>query len=259
MPKTRKAKRSVLQVDSKEKIPKFELELKNSTINFVLVYADWCGACDRFKKNIWNPMCKGAAKHNRMAVRDDMIKNTSLSNANFEYLPTLLVVDEKGELQSFEGPDGQPTNAMPTPKNLSEMKRVVNVPVVNITNKMNFNKAPNMNRNGNLNENENGNENRNENGNRNRNKNKNMIMVSSPTRPLMNEMPNIPMPPTEQLTMPSQDLPKTNKEGVVYIPTPMVSPKQKGGTRKLRIPKFMRRFGLASSRRFKKTRKPKID
>lgn len=221
--KTRKASK-VLQVDSKNKIPKFELELKNSTINFVLVYADWCGACDRFKKNIWNPMCKGAAKHNRMAVRDDMIKNTSLANAKFDYLPSLLVVDEKGQLQSFETPDGE-TNAMPTPKNVSEMKRIVNVPVMNITNKTNFNKAPNAS-----------------------GQNEPEVMPSSPTRP----MPNIPN--AEPLTIEPLTLEATPKskepEGVVYLPTPMVSPKQKGGTR--RLPKFMRRFGLAFSRRFKK-------
>ena len=219
--RTRKVKK-VLQVDSKDKIPKFELELKNSTINFVLVYADWCGACDRFKKNIWNPMCKGAAKHNRMAVRDDMIKNTSLANAKFDYLPSLLVVDENGQLQSFETPDGAPTNAMPTPKNISEMKRIVNVPVMNITNQANYNKSPN------------GPE----------------VMPSSPTRP----MPNIPNTLTvEPLTLTPFTPNKSENDGVVYIPTPMVSPKQKGGT--LRVPKFMRRFGLAFSRRFKKGKK----
>jgi hypothetical protein len=218
MARTRKAgKGKVLQVDSKAKIPKFELQLKNSTINFVLVYADWCGACTRFKQNIWNPMCKGAAKHNRMAVRDDMIKNTSLANAKFDYLPSLLVVDEKGELQTFETPDGE-TNAMPTPKNISEMKRIVNVPVINITNKANYNKVVNE------------------------NSQEPQVMPSSPTRP----MPNIPN--AEPLTL--EATPKSKEpEGVVYLPTPMVSP-QKGGTR--RLPKFMRRFGLAFSRRFKK-------
>jgi len=218
MARTRKAgKGKVLQVDSKAKIPKFELQLKNSTINFVLVYADWCGACTRFKQNIWNPMCKGAAKHNRMAVRDDMIKNTSLANAKFDYLPSLLVVDEKGELQTFETPDGE-TNAMPTPKNISEMKRIVNVPVINITNKANYNKVVNE------------------------NSQEPQVMPSSPTRP----MPNIPN--AEPLTL--ETTPKSKEpEGVVYLPTPMVSP-QKGGTR--RLPKFMRRFGLAFSRRFKK-------
>jgi hypothetical protein len=224
MARTRSIRKAgkILQVDSKAKIPKFELQLKNSTINFVLVYADWCGACTRFKQNIWNPMCKGAAKHNRMAVRDDMIKNTSLANAKFDYLPSLLVVDEKGQLQTFETPDGE-TNAMPTPKNVSEMKRIVNVPVINITKQKNFNDVVNT---SNFEESEDP-----------------QIMPSSPTRP----MPNIPN--AEPLTRDPVTYKSKEPEGVVYLPTPMVSP-QKGGTR--RLPKFMRRFGLAFSRRFKK-------
>ena len=234
MPKTRKAGK-VLQVDSKAKIPKFELQLKNSTINFVLVYADWCGACDRFKKNIWNPMCKGAAKHNRMAVRDDMIKNTSLANAKFDYLPSLLIVDEKGQLQSFETPDGE-TNAMPTPKNLSEMKRAVNVPVINITNNMNYKAVKNSKEPEEPKEPKEPKEPEEPEGPE--------FMPSSPTRP----MPNIPMP-EEALTREPIVYKSRDPQGVVYLPTPMVSP-QKGGTR--RLPKFMRRFGLAFSRRFKK-------
>lgn len=234
MARTRRIRKAgkgkILQVDSKAKIPKFELELKNSTINFVLVYADWCGACTKFKQNIWNPMCKGAAKHNRMAVRDDMIKNTSLANAKFDYLPSLLVVDEKGELQTFETPDGE-TNAMPTPKNVSEMKRIVNVPVINITKQENFNTVNTSNFEDPKEPEE------------------PQFMPSSPTRP----MPNIPNAGPVTLDPVNLGQAKSREpEGVVYLPTPMVSPKQKGGTRSL--PKFMRRFGLAFSRRFKKVK-----
>ena len=233
MAKTRKVKAGskVLKVDAKHKIPEFEAQIKAGTINFVLVYADWCGACHRFMDNIWNPMCKGKAKHNRLAVRDDMIKGTSLANANFDYLPSVLIVDEAGELQSFKTPEGKDTNAMPTPKSLGDMKRIVNVPVSSVSNRV---PTP-------------------------------FVRSSSPTRVITNmEMPNIPSPP------PSAKVPRENRlsteepvegtpAGVTYRPTPMVAP-QKGGKRRgkrnvsrsLRFPKeFMRRFGLAFTRRIK--------
>jgi hypothetical protein len=57
-----------------------------------------------------------------------MIGKTSLRNANYKYLPSILVLDEKGNTQEFDTPEG-PTNAMPTPKTLNDMRRVVNVPV----------------------------------------------------------------------------------------------------------------------------------
>ena len=247
--KTKKVKRTkVLKVDAKHKIPKFEQQIKAGTINFVLVYAEWCGACHRFMDNIWNPMCKGKAKHNRVAVRDDMIKGTSLANANFDYLPSVLIVDEAGQLQSFKTPEGKDTNAMPTPKSLSEMKQIVNVPVTKRNN------TP-------------------------------FVRSSSPTRALAEpEMPNIPEAPrpSQSANSPrpslSAEAPARNSNrltteepepmgtpaGVVYRPTPMAAPPQKGGRRAkskrakakratMRFPKeFMRRFSLAFTRRLKR-------
>lgn len=119
----------VLKVDSADKIASMEALLKKGSITFVLIYADWCGACTRFKENIWNPMCNKSARHSRMAVRDDMVGKTSLASANFDYLPSLLVVDENGKMQSFKTPEGKDTNAMPTPQSLQEMNTIVNVPV----------------------------------------------------------------------------------------------------------------------------------
>jgi thiol-disulfide isomerase/thioredoxin len=127
--KNSKGAKGTLTVDSIKKIPALEKALKSGKINIILVFAEWCGACHKFRKNIWEPMLKKNAIHNRVAVRDDMVANTSLNSAKFDYLPSILIVDEKGKLQDFETPDGQATNAMPTPKSVEDMTRVVNVSV----------------------------------------------------------------------------------------------------------------------------------
>ncbi len=114
------------------KIPELEKILKNGKVTIVLVFADWCGHCQTFKKNIWNPMCEKEAVHNRVSVRDDMINKTSLGSAKFEYLPSVMVVNEKGEIENFpkRSPEGNnTTNVIPTPKTLEEMNRIVNVPL----------------------------------------------------------------------------------------------------------------------------------
>lgn len=126
--RARSTKKKVVHVDSESKIRELEGMLGNGNITVVLIFAEWCGACHKFMKNVWGPMCKKGAIHNRAAVRDDMVSKTSLANTNFKYLPSVIVVDEKGEKQVFNGPDG-PTNAMPTPQNENEMVRIVNVPV----------------------------------------------------------------------------------------------------------------------------------
>lgn len=127
--RSRSRSSKVLTVDSKSKIPALEKILKSGKMTIVLVFADWCPHCHTFRENIWNPMCSGPAKHNRVAVRDDMVRESSLSNAKFNYLPSVLVVNEKGQVEEFQNQEGEPTNAMPTPKSLDEMSRVVNVNV----------------------------------------------------------------------------------------------------------------------------------
>jgi len=134
MPRTtrrisKKAKQKVLRVDSEKKVPMFNSLIKSGSVTFVLVYADWCGACTRFKKNIWNPMCNGPARHNRAMVDAEMIKKTSLANADFEYLPSIILVDGEGKMHGFQKPDGTNTHAMPTPQSLEEMKKAVNSPI----------------------------------------------------------------------------------------------------------------------------------
>lgn len=119
-----------LVVDSPSKIGNFENTLKSGKVSFVLVYGEWCGACKRFRKNVWNPMLKRKALHNRIELRDDMVKKSPISsNWKFDYLPSLIVVDEKGVAQTFQQPDGSMKNAMRTPKDVKEMTRIVNVPV----------------------------------------------------------------------------------------------------------------------------------
>jgi hypothetical protein len=145
--KSKKSSSQIIKVDSLSKVPALEKILKDGKVTIVLVFADWCGHCHNFQKNIWNPMCKKNAMHNRVAVRDDMMPNTSLKNAKIDYLPSLLVVDENGQTQSFKTPDGEDTNAMPTPKSVEEMTRIVNIPVTPLNNGMNINKNINTNMN----------------------------------------------------------------------------------------------------------------
>ena len=246
-------KSNVLKVDSLKKIPKFELTLKNSKINFVLVYAEWCGACHRFMDNIWNPMCKGSARHNRMAVRDDMIKNTSLSNASFDYLPSILVIDENGDIQTFKTPEGKDTNAMPTPKSLNDMKKVVNVPVKNInevtTSVINITDPENPKPIVNIAATNSNNARSNINVPSNNVPSNNVPSNNVPSNnsrfnnnlrsnSAMNEMPNIP---NSDVVVTEKNLSKGAE--TIYMPTPMMSPKES-------LPKgFMRNFGKAFRKR----------
>ena len=201
-----KAKGKVLKVDSADKIAAMERILGKGSITFVLIYADWCGACTRFKKNIWNPMCEKSAAHSRVAVRDDMVGKTSLASANFDYLPSLVVVDENGRMQSFKTPEGKVTNAMPTPQSLQEMNTIVNVPVKTLNDASKpleeDHEIPMSNQ---------------------------TPMTLNPALTLHANEPITLTPSSEPLTLTPSSEPKGTL-GKTYIPTPMVAP-MKGGRR----------------------------
>lgn len=118
----------VLKVDSASKIAGLEKILGNGRLTIVLIYADWCGACTRFKKSIWGPMSQRPALHNRVAIREDLVGQTPLAGSKYKYLPTIMVVNKEGKPEQIKGPEGE-TNAIPTPRSLEEMKRIVNLKV----------------------------------------------------------------------------------------------------------------------------------
>lgn len=224
MPRTtrrvaKKAKQQkVLKVDSKKKVPMFNSLIKSGSVTFVLVYADWCGACTRFKKNIWNPMCNGPARHNRAMIDSEMIKQTSLANADFEYLPSIILVDGEGKMHGFQKPDGTNTHAMPTPQSLGEMKKAVNSPITPSSPTM----AQTL---------------------------QNTGPVPGPSaEPEAGSEPNAqqeqeqePQLTIEPITTPNAN-PLKNRvstpQGQSYMPTPMVAP-QKGGAKKSFLPKIV--------------------
>lgn len=246
MAKTRKVKAGkVLKVDSADKIAAMESMLGKGSITFVLIYADWCGACTRFKKNIWNPMCQKSAAHSRVAVRDDMVGKTSLASANFDYLPSLVVIDENGKMQSFKTPEGKDTNAMPTPQSLQEMNTIVNVPVKAL-NASNVSKASNVSNASNVNK----------------------PMEENPEIPMSNQTPLTLVQDSARTLNANEPLtltPSSEPQGTLgksYVPTPMVAPaKPMSGGRRLKnvtsisgIPKKVLK-GLAGL--FKRSRKAK--
>jgi thiol-disulfide isomerase/thioredoxin len=128
--KAQKPSSSVLDVRSPSQAKALEKMLKDGKITIVLIYADWCGACHRFRKNVWGPMCKKGALHNRAAIEESQLNNTPLGDkVNIEHFPSVIVVNEKGEVEDIPKPDGTMTNAIPTPKTVEEMERIVNAPV----------------------------------------------------------------------------------------------------------------------------------
>ena len=139
--KTRKAGKmhmgrimSPVDVRSADKVGAFEGMLGSGPLTLVLVYADRCGHCQRFKKDTWNDLtAMSNRKMNIAAVRDDMLSKTSLANSKIKGYPSLMLVGTDKRPAEFSE-EGEVTNAMPSneKKNLQSLLQTP-LPEVNDT------------------------------------------------------------------------------------------------------------------------------
>jgi hypothetical protein len=119
-----------LEVDDESLVSQMDNILTNSKqLSIVLVHSPACGPCRRFREEKWDKLMRmPRINNNVMAIRNDLFDRSRISKnvKGLEYLPSLIVVDEKGVPQTFEGPEG-PTNVMPTPQTLEDLVRAANV------------------------------------------------------------------------------------------------------------------------------------
>jgi hypothetical protein len=120
---------SPVDVRSKTDVAGFEKLLEKGPLTIVLVYADWCGACHRFKENKWNNVLSMKNRTmNISSVREDMLGETSLANAKVPHYPTLLLVGKDKKPAEFTMPNGEVTNALP-PEAKENVSQIVQTPV----------------------------------------------------------------------------------------------------------------------------------
>lgn len=111
-----------VDVRTPKDISKFE-SLLSSGPTLVLIYADWCGHCQRFKEDMWNECANSPTKSmNTAAVHFDMVDKTSMNSAPLEGYPTLFEV---------KTPKTAP-RVIPTPTTKEELNTLVNAPNENL-------------------------------------------------------------------------------------------------------------------------------
>lgn len=114
-----------MEVNSASSVPAFENMIKKGPMAVVMVYADWCGHCDNYKKNVWSSLKSVKNRTVNMAtVREDMLPKTSLKDAKIDGYPSILVVGKDKKPAVFNSTSG-PTNALPESNNVSTMKSLV--------------------------------------------------------------------------------------------------------------------------------------
>ena len=120
-----------MDIRDKSQIPAFEEMLENGPMMVVLVYADWCGHCTKYKDNVWNPLKTIKDRRMNMAsIHYDQLENTSLKDSKIEGYPSLLVAGPDKTPATFKNSDGTSTNALPKSNDFTTMKNLVTSPVI---------------------------------------------------------------------------------------------------------------------------------
>lgn len=91
----------------------------------VLVYADWCGHCQRFKPMMSKLENELGRSIQTARVRDDVFPQSSLSGEKLSGYPSLMLVDKNGKSKVFKTAEGETTNTIPEYTDLNKMMTIV--------------------------------------------------------------------------------------------------------------------------------------
>jgi thiol-disulfide isomerase/thioredoxin len=94
-------------------------------LTLVLVYADWCGHCQRFKPMMEQLENIPERSIQTARIRDDVFPKSPLASAKIEGYPTLMLVEKNGKVASFQSKNGEVTNAVPDHTDMEKMTAIV--------------------------------------------------------------------------------------------------------------------------------------
>lgn len=116
---------SPVDIRDENQLKELDKRIKIGPVTLVLVYADWCGHCQRFKPMMEQLENIPGRTIQTARIRDDMFPKSSISSAKIEGYPTLMLVEKSGKVASFKNENGEVTNAIPDHANMENMTAIV--------------------------------------------------------------------------------------------------------------------------------------
>ena len=114
-----------VNVDNESKIQMALDLIFRGPATFALIYADWCGYCQKYKP-LWKSLEETPGRTaNIISIRDDMLpKISAVSKAKIQGYPSVIKITPTGKITEYKVPGTEEiTNAMPIMRDIGEMKK----------------------------------------------------------------------------------------------------------------------------------------
>lgn len=114
-----------VDVTSTGMLGELEKRIAAGPITLVLIYADWCGHCQRFKPMMEQLENSPGRSVQIARVRDDVLPNSPLANIPNEGYPSLMLINKDGSPATFKNNEGKTTNVIPDHTDMLKMTTLV--------------------------------------------------------------------------------------------------------------------------------------
>ena len=121
------SKHDNIDVRKLEDVAKLVEHIKNNVVTLLLVYADWCGHCKTFKKDVWDKLAslKGR-KVNIAQLNESQLANSPFSGLKIDGYPTVSLIGKDMKPATITDPtSGESTNALPNTRDMTAMTQLV--------------------------------------------------------------------------------------------------------------------------------------
>jgi hypothetical protein len=114
-----------VDITSSGQLDELDKRIRSGPLTLVLVYADWCGHCQRFKPMMSKLETIPGRSVQTARIRDDVFPNSSISGEKLSGYPSLMLIDKNGNSTLFKDKEGEVSNTVPDYTDMSKMATLV--------------------------------------------------------------------------------------------------------------------------------------
>ena len=136
-----------IDVKTLKDVSKVIQHIKNNVVTLLLIYADWCGHCGTFKKDIWKKLAGMKGRKVAMAqINETMLGEFKkhVPQLKVDGYPTNVLIGQDLTPGSTTDESGESSNAVPNSRDLASMTKLVTADPQEVLEKNGMSRSPSV-------------------------------------------------------------------------------------------------------------------